>query len=1655
MTVKKKIILLIIGISLLLLLVPAGLSLLLQLPGIQNFVVHRTIDQVNKRMEGSIALSRIGIALPGSIVLEDLLVRDSSNDTIISASKIRVRLKLIGLLRRQAHFRSVRLSDCSVNIIRNDGEKKLNIQKLLPSRPSVGPARHEKKAGGKGFTIDVRRVRLDKVRFLLDDRESGVRVETSVGNLAIRMDRFDLDSLAFGIRDLELDDAWCGVGIFTKGKPSPDSGNPVRLPRITLGTLRISNSAFAFEDTIAGSTIDVDAGEIEIEKGDVNLDGQVISVHSVVVKKAEVDLGLTDAKERPGTIAARDSAHKDENRWRISADRLDLSKSRFALDVVNAPRRKPGFDAAHMQYQGIAVKAFNVFYSAKEIRAKLAHAAATDPNTVDLKKCAVDFSMDENGIAARDLIVTTVSSDIRASCSTGFSPFNVNRRLLADLPVTAVFKPSKVSTKDVGAFVPALAGTPGFKGDERIITLSGAVTGPVKSLKGENIRVTYGDMTSVQTGFRVRGLPEPNRVAFDIPAITLVTGRGDVESLLGKEFLPRDLTLPSEIRLDASFIGTMKAFQSTLRTTLDKSVISATVSLDSTNRYVTAIEVSDLNPGLIYRGAKPFGAMTFKATVDGRGFDLNTLTARVRLNAASLHFNKYTYRSLTADVRVDSQRYQGTVSLQDDNLSLSLDGDLMVAKDREHIRCKVGLKQADLHALRLIKDTLSVSARIEADLKGGNLAALSGRLAMTDFSLVKSGTVYRLDSLVAAITTSAQGRTLDIHSPALEVRYKGADPLDKAVTGLGRLVLNALPFLNGKADSIHAPDLGDMTLDIAVHNHPLLNGLLLPELTLLEEVRVRVGYVEKEQKLTAEAGVERSEYKGILSSGVHARVMVEENRLAYTLTAKEITHARAGIFEVDLRGTSAGEKATLTVMVNGENLDSAVYATLSARTSDSGLILTLDPSRFYLGGHPWTVSRDNYVRVKDRRVTVRDFSLSRDNAGVTVSSATSAARDDLSITVENIGLGSLSRTIAIDSTFIDGMLHAKFNLRREGDSSFMGVTADLRDLQVQNVNLGSLSLKAENPDKGKYQVVANLTGQENNARIEGSFATGPAAPVIDIVADIRNLSLKSIEPFTAKAISGSRGVLQGTFAYKLEGKKPLMNGTLHFRDASFIPAALNSTIRLGEEAIEIKNAGVFFNRFSIRDRQNHLARLSGVIIADSAGLFRFDLRANADNFLLLSTDERINPVFYGRLIVDWQAVIRGTSRLPDIDSRVVVKSPSSLTFAVPEAGAKNDRGEDIVVFAGRDTASVNDRSAAGKKKKNGTFRGIDLTSEIEINQGVTLRLIPDPSTQDALVARGDAALNFGLDKSGKMSLTGTYRLSDGSYTVTLPPLQQKKFTIRSGSTLMWNGDPANANAAIVAQYAVSAAPIDLVVGQVPSEEHNRYRKPLQFEVVLHFNGPLRKPDISFGLDLAPADKGELGGMIDARLAQINQDPTALNKQVFALLVLGKFIPENPLDQAGGIQLASVARSSVSGFLSAQLNQWGSSLLPGFQFNIGLQSWDNIDSGQTVGKTMVDLGVKKQLFNERLSVEVGGVFDVQGDKDNQNAAKDFGGNVAVEYKLTADGRYSLKGFRQMQYEGALDGQLTKTGVGVVYSRNFDFWRHLFRKPGKGGKDRDDE
>ena len=231
-------------------------------------------------------------------------------------------------------------------------------------------------------------------------------------------------------------------------------------------------------------------------------------------------------------------------------------------------------------------------------------------------------------------------------------------------------------------------------------------------------------------------------------------------------------------------------------------------------------------------------------------------------------------------------------------------------------------------------------------------------------------------------------------------------------------------------------------------------------------------------------------------------------------------------------------------------------------------------------------------------------------------------------------------------------------------------------------------------------------------------------------------------------------------------------------------------------------------------------------------------------------------------------------------------------------------------------------------------------------------------------------------------------------------------------------------------------------------ERNAYRKLLEYQINLMIKGELLKPEISFLITLSDKDKNAFGGVVDAKLTSINNDPNELNKQVFAFLILNKFLPPGNTNSVAASSTSNFTRNSVNQFLSDQLNTLSGKYIKGGELNVNIQSNDAFsNTGATQKNTDLEINYKQQLFNDRLSVQVGSNVNMNDNNTKSTTQQNITGDIIVEYKITDDGRYRFKAFRENNYEGLIDGMLFKTGVGIMYSRDYNKLSELLSPPKK--------
>ncbi|MDD4198446.1 MAG: translocation/assembly module TamB, partial [Paludibacter sp.] len=703
--------------------------------------------------------------------------------------------------------------------------------------------------------------------------------------------------------------------------------------------------------------------------------------------------------------------------------------------------------------------------------------------------------------------------------------------------------------------------------------------------------------------------------------------------------------------------------------------------------------------------------------------------------------------------------------------------------------------------------------------------------------------------------------------------------------------------------------------------------------------------------------------------------------------------------------------------------------------------LNFNPDHFLLMQKHWKFNPEHSIQLGEKGFIIHDLQMQHEEGILGITSVNERYKDDIRITMQHFSLDEISGLINQENKFVGGTLNGNVLLKmQEG----FGIVADagIDSLILMDVPIGNLRLTAQNPVASRFDVQVDISGADNNLQVSGFYDTGEEGNNFCLKANIASLGMKTIEAFAAGQLRTSSGHASGLFDISGDLNKPLINGELSFHEAVTTPVMLNNPLSLANETIRVDNEGVYFKQFTIRDIKNQPLALDGSIRMKDFADFKFNLNVDANHFQVFNTTARDNDLFYGRLLTDTKIRLRGTMDAPDVSADVSLLDGSHVSFIVPRTELNTYKGEDVVEFVSGEEKK--DSLIKSNKIESG-FTGINLSSVIQVDKNATLRLFMDPSSSDSLVVKGQADLNLTMDRSGKMSLTGSYNLEEGSYQLTFESLIRKKFDIVKGSTIVWNGDPMDANVNINAAYNVRTAPYNLVADQLGGLTENQKRPYLQaypFMLLLKMRGELLQPEIGFEIQLPAENQQILGGAIQQKLDQLNEDPSALNKQVFALLLLNRFAQENPL-QTESAGTPAMLRSTVSNFLSQQLNKLSASFIPGLEMNFDLQSYEDYSDGEAEGRTELSVGVKKELFDERLSVQVGGTVELEGEKATQNQASDIASDVIIEYKLTKDGRYRLKGFRKNQYEGLIDGQLTETGIGAVLVREFNRLKELFK------------
>ncbi|MGZ3874219.1 MAG: translocation/assembly module TamB domain-containing protein, partial [Mucilaginibacter sp.] len=673
---------------------------------------------------------------------------------------------------------------------------------------------------------------------------------------------------------------------------------------------------------------------------------------------------------------------------------------------------------------------------------------------------------------------------------------------------------------------------------------------------------------------------------------------------------------------------------------------------------------------------------------------------------------------------------------------------------------------------------------------------------------------------------------------------------------------------------------------------------------------------------------------------------------------------------------------------------------------------------------------------------------------LSINSDTQEMNAPITVSFKNFKIETLTTAAQQDSLQVGGVIDGDAHISNFQKSPVFTAALAIKDFNFKGDTVGNVALKVNNQTANAYAADVKITGKGNQVNLTGLYYTSPESK-LDLTLDIISLKMKSIEGFSFGAIRRASGDLSGQLKITGTTNAPVVRGDVNFNKVGFNVSTLNSYFTMPAERITFNNDGILFNDFTLVDSLGNKAIVTGTLYTKTFTDFKFGLDINAKNFRVINSTREDNKLYYGKLYVDTRISVRGNMAKPVVDANLTVNDKTDLTIVLPQDDPGIEDRKGVVEVINPNAPKLDSIFLAKQldSLRKSDLTGLDVTATVKITKAANFTIVIDERNGDVVQLRGDAQLNGGIDPSGKINLTGTYTVAQGSYNLAYATVK-RKFNFKPGSTITWTGDPTSANINLTAVYVANVPPIDLVSDQLGGAENaTMYKQKLPFNVDLSLRNELLKPDITFDIILPDSNytvSPDVVSTVQARLSQIRQDPNELNKQVLGVLVLGHFIGDNPFQSQGGnAGIGGAIRNSVSSLLSDQLNKLAGNLIGGVQLSFDLTSGEDYSTGTEQNRTDLNVGLSKQFLNDRLTVTVGNNFNLEGQNQPGQKSTDIAGNLSVNYKITKDGRYMVRVYRRDEYI-VVEGEVIETGIGFTLTYEYNRFKELFAKKSRRDK-----
>lgn len=1180
-----------------------------------------------------------------------------------------------------------------------------------------------------------------------------------------------------------------------------------------------------------------------------------------------------------------------------------------------------------------------------------------------------------------------------------------------------------------------------------------------------NIKGNLDDATGIfnitSSSFRlyakgnIKHIKNPDALQYNLAIKDSRVDKSFLSAILPPNTIPPNITLPTTITVSGTAKGDMNNIQPDLKlggsygTVAVKGYVKNFKNQQAAT-YDLRFATSNFAVGRLIQQDSLIGNVTMTGTAKGRGFDYRTMRSAFTAEVQSAGFKGYTYQDASLDAVLNNGNISSSGKINDPNVRLDYIASGNIGGTYpSNVEATVNIDTVRLQKLNLYKDSLDASLKFYVKAPSTDPRNLDV-FAYTDSSrLTINNKTYILDSIVTVAKTANGSNDITLRSPFADLKATGSFEYDKIGQSIARYI-DKYYNIGNTSGTESTPQ--QISFQGIVKKHPLVMDLV-PGLQY-ENIPFKGSYASQggDSALNLSATVPYFSYAGNTVSSGNIDIVSTNDRINGNVNFDTLRFANNTFYKTNITANAANDSLGVAMITKDQKgVDRFGIGANIKIDNGEAYTFSMKPD-LILNYKRWNVAPNNRIVYSPEGVLVNNFNITSDSASISANS-TGALNSPVDVTIDNFNIREITSFLNRDTLLASGILDGKFMISDFNKQlpSFTGNLA-LTQAEYKQQPIGDIKMFAEKRDDNSVRATIDLTGNGNDLSANGHYYLNNINNEFDAELDIRKLQLATLQAFSNGALVRSSGSIRGDLALNGKFSDPRWNGDIAFDTARFTLAEFGTPYFIDKQNITLNYPELEFNKFTIKDSANNPLVINGTIREKQLTEYDLNLQINAKNFMLVNTPRALNSQVFGFAAIDADIVVTGNSTSPDIQGNVSLNDKSDVTIILPESNINKDAAQSVVRFIDRDTFALPETFVPAVEKKISFGQFINYNLNIEVTKNAALTIVIDPSTGDELRVQGDAQLNAGVNPNGGIVLTGNYELNKGYYLLNYQFLR-RQFNLLPGSTITFSGEPTDAQVNVTAVYVVNTSAKELLSNEVAGMDArmaNTFNQKLPFNVILYLKGPIKKPEISFDIQM-PDENTQVGSQLRStignKLTQLRDDVAAMNKQVFSLLLLNRFVGEQSSDFfKGNGSFDQLARESVSKFLSSALDQIADDLFKGVDVDLNVNTYEDYSTGDAQQKTDLNVAVTKTFLDDRLSITVGKNFGIEGQDATAKASQKPSNlpDVTINYKLTKDGKYSIRAYKKNQFEVILDGYVVETGVAFVVTMDYDKFRELFSR-----------